>query len=158
MLVGIGEDTHRFTEGKKLVLGGIDIEGCAGLEANSDGDAVIHALCNAIASALGKGSISTYADRLCLEKGIMDSREYIKQPLGWARESSYVVGNVSISIEAKKPKIEPVRSRMQESLGNILGIEPDKVGITATSGEGLTSFGRGEGIRVSAIVTLFNDG
>ena len=149
--IGIGQDSHKFKEGKQLVLGGITVENSPGLKANSDGDVVLHALCNALSSAVGKGSISTYADNLCLEKGIKDSKEYVKVALGFVKEASYKVNNISIVVEAKQPKLESYLPKMKKSIATLCNAE---TGITVTSGEGLTAFGRGEGIQAIAIVSL----
>lgn len=153
--IGFGTDSHAFeTEKKKLVLAGTEFEG-NGLKGNSDGDAVLHALCNAICSALGKGSLSIYSDKMCSE-GITDSKEYLKIPLKWMKEKGYEIENVSIALECKKPKIEPKREEMKKSLSKILEIEEERIGITATSGEGLTEFGKGNGVMVQTTVLLHN--
>ena len=150
--IGIGQDSHAFDKNKKLVLGGVSLEG-PGMKANSDGDVVMHALCNALASAVGKGSLSTYADKMYKE-GITESKEYVKVALDFVKEAGFKVNNVSVSIEARIPKIDPHVKEMKRCIAGLLGIEEDDVGITATSGEGLTEFGRGKGIRCFAAVSL----
>jgi 2-C-methyl-D-erythritol 2,4-cyclodiphosphate synthase len=153
--VGIGQDSHRFTDKiKPLILAGILFANEQGVEANSDGDVILHALCNALASSVGKGSLSTYADKTCLEQGIKDSREYAKVAYHFVRDAGYRVNNVSIAIEAKKPKLEKRFPEMKKSIANLLEIEADDVGITATSGEGLTDFGKGLGIQVFACISI----
>lgn len=153
--VGIGQDSHRFSNDpeKKLVLGGVEIDGARGLEGNSDADAVIHALCRAIEQAVGGESFSMYSDKMVRE-GITDSREYLKNAVARSKEEGYLINNAGISIEAKFPHIDPVAKEMQRRLSGILGTKSNQVGINATSGEELTSFGRGEGIQVFAIVSL----
>ncbi|VVB68133.1 2-C-methyl-D-erythritol 2,4-cyclodiphosphate synthase [Candidatus Norongarragalina meridionalis] len=151
--VGLGHDSHAFAEGKKCVLGGVVFEGERGFKANSDGDVVLHALCNALASSVGGRSLSSYADDLC-KKGITDSREYVKVALKKVKEAGYSVSNVSVSIECAKPKIEPSFEKMQLSLSKILGIPSDKVGITATTGETLSAFGKGDGVMAYAVVLV----
>lgn len=154
--VGFGHDTHAFEqEGsvKPLILGGIEFGGQPGLLANSDGDVVLHALCNALSQAVGGRSLSVYADQLC-QQGITDSKQYLGVALDMVRRAGYTVNNVGISIEASRPKIEPRAQAMKQSLAGLLNVEADRVGVTATSGEGLTTFGRGEGIQVFAIVSL----
>lgn len=151
MLVGIGQDSHRFKEGNELILAGVKIENHPGLDANSDGDVVYHALVNAISSALGKGSISYYADELC-EQGIKDSSRYVlevKKHLG-----KHNVNNISIAIEAKTPKIEPIVDDMKKNISKLLDVSVEKIGITVTSGEGLTAFGKKQGIQVFCIVSI----
>lgn len=153
--VGIGQDSHKFiTKGeKKLVLGGAVIPGEKGLEGNSDGDVVLHALFNALSQAIGKRSVGFYDNKL-FKKGVRNSREYIKLALKMVNESNYKISNIGIMIEAKKPIIEPYVDRMKKSISKILMIEEDRIGITATSGEGLTAFGKGLGIQVFAVATL----
>jgi len=151
--VGIGQDSHRFSQEPPLVIGGVRIDNHIGFHANSDGDVVLHALCNALCSAIGRGSISDYADDM-YAKGITDSREYVKVALGYVEESGYAPNNVSITIEAKTPKIQPLIPNMKSELSKLLKIEEDCIGITATSGEGLTEFGQGKGVQAIASVTL----
>ena len=140
---------------KKLVIGGYTIPHELGLEANSDGDIVLHALFNAISSALGGRSLSITADSMC-KKGVTDSSKYLKPLLEEMRAKGYSVGNVSVSIEAKKPKLEPHHDNIKKSLCRILGVSSGQVGLTFTSGEGLTGMGRGEGMGCVCVVTLRN--
>ncbi len=153
--VGIGQDSHRFMrKGKKmLVLGGVIIPDEEGLEGNSDGDVVLHAIFNALSQAIGKRSIGFYSDKMC-RQGIKDSREYLKLALKMVKGSGYRINNIGMIIEAKKPRIEPYVGDMKKSIADILMITPDMIGITATSGEGLTAFGNGMGIQVFAIATV----
>ncbi len=153
--VGFGQDSHRFSsdENRRLFLGGLEIPNEKGLEGNSDADVIIHALCNALMQAVGNDSFSTYADSMC-QKGITDSQEYLKVALGHIQEKGYVINNIGLSIEARQPKILPITNEIKENLANILGIEKSVIGINATTGEEMTSFGRGEGIQAFAIVSL----
>jgi 2-C-methyl-D-erythritol 4-phosphate cytidylyltransferase / 2-C-methyl-D-erythritol 2,4-cyclodiphosphate synthase len=153
--MGIGQDHHRFAlKGKKpLVIGGYVIPNEVGLEANSDGDIVLHALFNAISSALGGRSLSITADSMC-KNGITDSSKYLEPLLKEMRMKGFSVGNVSVSIEAKKPKLEPHHDKIKASVCSILGVSLDTVGLTFTSGEGLTGMGRGEGMACMCIATL----
>lgn len=155
--VGIGQDSHHFdnfSENKSLILGGIKIDTDLKFQANSDGDVVLHSLCNALGSAIGLGSISTYADKMCLEEKITDSRKYVEYIFQKVKEKGYKIQNVSISLEAKKPKLEKHFPEMKKSIANLLETEIENIGITATSGEELTAFGKGEGIQVFAIVCI----
>lgn len=156
--VGIGQDSHRFEtgKGKVLVLGGIEFKGEKGLKANSDGDAVLHAICNALGQIAGMGSLSRYADGMC-EKGIKDSREYVKVPLEGVRKQGYRITSVGIAIEGKKPRIETRIDEMQKSIAKIMEIGEEKVGVTATSGNELTAFGKGEGIQCFAVVSAVRE-
>jgi 2-C-methyl-D-erythritol 2,4-cyclodiphosphate synthase len=153
--VGFGQDSHRFSEDecRKLVLGGVVVEGEKGLEGNSDGDAVLHAICRALEQAIGGESFSIYADEMS-RQGINDSVEYLKIAAKHVREAGYAVNNLGISIEGKRPKIIPLEKKMKNKLAEILEIAESQIGINATSGEDLTAFGRGEGIQVFTIVSL----
>ncbi len=155
--VGLGQDSHAFEKekNKPLVLGGVLIPDEAGLKANSDGDVVLHALFNALSSAVGKESIGIYADPLCLEQGITDSKEYLKVAMKLVFEAGFKVNNASLAIEAKKPRIAlDLIEKMRKEVAKLTEINADAVGITFTSGEGLTAFGRGEAIQVLALVSL----
>ena len=128
----IGQDSHRFGESSGdtfIRLGGIDIPFDKPLEANSDGDVVFHAITNAI---------SGYT-------GVNKALEYL---------TAGKIIHCSITIECLRPKLMPHIPAMKESVGRILGIPSSSVGITATTGEGLTGFGRGEGIQVFCILTF----
>ncbi|MBU2477067.1 2-C-methyl-D-erythritol 2,4-cyclodiphosphate synthase [Candidatus Micrarchaeota archaeon] len=157
--VGLGQDSHRFShvhEKKPLMLGGIKVEGHLGLKGNSDADVILHALFNSLAQIIGWKSIGSHADKLCKEDGITDSKEYLKEPLKKLKEMDYEITTVGITIECRKPKIDPVSDEIRKSIAKILGIEEDQVGIIATTGERLTSFGKGEGIQVFAVITAIH--
>jgi len=152
MKVGIGQDSHRFdleNTGKKLILGGIIFEGYPGLLGNSDADVILHALTNAISGITCKNILGEEADRLC-ESGVTNSEIYLKHALSYM---SSRISHVSISIECSVPKITPKIENMRNNIARILNISKQSIGITATSGEGLTDVGKGEGISVICIVT-----
>lgn len=151
----IGQDSHRFGSpcGETTIkLGGIDIPFDKPIEANSDGDVVYHAITNAISGFTGVNILGGEADKICLEQGIKDSSIYLEKALEYLKEGKIV--HCSITIECLRPKLMPHIPAMKESIGNILGIPASSVGITATTGEGLTGFGRGEGIQVFCILTF----
>lgn len=158
MKVGIGQDSHRFdfeNKLKKLVLGGVVFEKEPPMQANSDGDVILHAITNAISGITCKNILGEITDKMC-KSGITDSREYLKKAL----EDLIIIGekiqHISISIEAKTPKMTPKIPEMRKSIAEILSIKENQVGITATTGEGLTAFGKGEGIAVIVILTTGN--
>lgn len=154
--IGIGQDSHRFDDkNKPLVLGGIQVSNTGGLKANSDGDAILHSVCNALSSGLGGDSLGTWADEMCLVKGITDSREFVKKIMAKVKRTGWQVINASIAIEAGKPRIPlKVFQSMKKEIAQLLEIEADCVGITITSGEDITSFGRGEAIQVFSTLLL----
>ncbi|MBP5311940.1 MAG: 2-C-methyl-D-erythritol 2,4-cyclodiphosphate synthase [Clostridia bacterium] len=155
----IGQDSHAFEKdpakqyAKPLVLGGIVFDDMPCLSANSDGDVVLHALTNAISGITCKNILGGRADEMC-RAGITDSAMYLKAAMEDLEAAGGSIVNVSVSIEAARPKFFGRIPEMRESLAKLLCIAPDRCGITATSGEGLTAFGRGEGIAVFAAVTV----
>ena len=153
--VGFGQDSHAFSKdkNKELLLGGYIIEDEMGLEADSDGDVILHALFNAISTSQGERSLGYYADEMC-KKGITDSREYLKVILSKLEEKNMILNNVSIMIEAAKPKLERYTEKIKDSLSKILGLEKNRIGLSYTSGDNLTTFGQGKGMQCFAIVTL----
>lgn len=154
----IGQDSHRFGEPEGNVsirLGGIDIPFDRPMVATSDGDVVLHAVTNAISGYTGVNILGGEADKLCLEDGIKDSAVYLKKALEYIREGRII--HCSVTIECLRPKLMPHIPVMRESIGNLLGIPASSVGITATTGEGLTGFGRGEGIQVFVILTFIKE-
>jgi len=153
--VAIGQDSHRFTEpneNKKLVLGGVVIDGYPGLKGNSDADVVLHAITNAISGISCVNILGKRTDDLCLNQGITDSAVYLKEALATLGNKRVI--HVSISIEALIPKLSPYIESMRRSISGMLGIDANSVGITATPGEGLTEFGKGNGIYCTAIITV----
>ena len=150
----IGQDSHAFEEegGKPLVLGGVVIPEAPGLKANSDGDVLLHALCNCISGITGVNVLGAIADEMC-KSGVTDSAEYVKTALSYMPED-FTISNVSFTIEAQRPKLARHIPDMKESIAGILNISSDRVGITATTGEGLTSFGQGLGIQVFGVMTV----
>lgn len=135
-IVGVGQDSHEFSDTGVLTLGGIVLKDFPKLKANSDGDVILHALFNAVSSALGKGSIGQTADKMCAE-GVKNSAKYLDVILGEMQNCGYEIGNISISLTCKKPKVDKIEKSLKKRLGEILNIKTTLIGITATSGEGL---------------------
>ncbi|MBO5397619.1 MAG: 2-C-methyl-D-erythritol 2,4-cyclodiphosphate synthase [Clostridia bacterium] len=153
MKVGIGQDSHRFdleNKEKKLMLGGVVFENYPALLGNSDADVVLHAITNAISGVTCKNILGSVTDKMC-QAGITDSEAYVKEALKYLE---YKIEHLSISIECKTPKITPKIEEMRKNIARILEVKENQVGITATTGEGLTDFGRGEGISVFCILTV----
>jgi 2-C-methyl-D-erythritol 2,4-cyclodiphosphate synthase len=113
---------------------------------------VLHAITNAVSGITGVNILGKIADELCLKEGITDSRVFLKKALSYMK--NYKICHVSISIEALRPKLSDYIDPMCESIAGILGIEKRNVGITATTGEGLTEFGKGNGIYCTVILTV----
>lgn len=156
MLCAIGQDSHRLTQGtqKPLILGGVKIEDATYYcEANSDGDVLFHALTNAVSGITCRNILGKIADEMC-KNGITDSSEYLSLALQDLQEKGMKLVHVSFTVECKRPHLSGYIDSIRQSVARrIEGFSPENVGITATSGEGLTAFGRGEGISVFCIVT-----
>ncbi|MDD4189531.1 MAG: 2-C-methyl-D-erythritol 2,4-cyclodiphosphate synthase [Eubacteriales bacterium] len=154
MRVGIGQDSHRFTDcssHKKLVLGGVVFPGEPPLEGNSDADAVLHSIANAISGVTCVNILGDISDKMCFEQGIKDSSAYVRKAM---ETLGGRILHLSVAIECKTPVISPYIPEMRKSISEILEIPPECIGITATSGEGLTDFGRGLGIQVFSCITV----
>lgn len=153
--IGNGYDVHRLKEGLRLRVGGVDIEHTHGLEAHSDGDVLIHALCDALLGAAAMGDIgSHFPDTSADYKGV-DSRELLGSVCGLLRARGYEIANIDCTIIAQQPKFAPYISAMRAELATTMGIELDQVGVKATTTEKLGFEGRGEGIAslCSALIT-----
>jgi 2-C-methyl-D-erythritol 2,4-cyclodiphosphate synthase len=122
------------------------------LEENFDSDEVLHAITNAISGITGKPILGPVADKLC-KAGVTNSAVYLDRALDDLVEKGFRISHVSVSIECARPKILPIRERMVERLAELLGVTAEDIGITATTGEGLTDFGRGLGVQAMAVVT-----
>ena len=150
---GIGQDSHTFEEalGKPLILAGIKIDHPMGLKGNSDADVVLHSITNAVSSITGNNILGSVADQLCQE-GMTDSSNFLMLALDDLGD--WRISHIAIAIECLKPKISPQINSMKKSIAKLCHINKTDVGITATTGEGLTAFGKGEGIQVITIVTI----
>jgi 2-C-methyl-D-erythritol 2,4-cyclodiphosphate synthase len=151
---GIGQDSHRFLSAestKPCVIAGCIFEEVPGFQANSDGDVVYHAICNALASLTGVLILGGIADDLCLRDGITDSEVYLAKAMETLENQR--VTHVAVSLEAKRPNFKKSLPLMRQNIANVMKLRVDQVGITATSGEGLTDFGCGDGVQCFAIVT-----
>lgn len=153
MKVAIGQDSHKINysnKEKKLILGGIEFKEEYSILANSDGDVVLHAITNAISGITCKNILGKVSDQMC-KNGITNSEEYLKEALKYLKEK---IVHISISIECQTPKISPKLDEMRNNIARILQVEENCVGITATTGEGLTEFGKGNGISVFVCLTV----
>lgn len=153
--VGIGQDSHRFLpddSSKPCIIAGLIFDDVPGFNANSDGDIIFHAICNAISSISGVIILGGLADELCLKDGITDSSVYLKEAVKTLGKAT--INHVAISIEGKRPKFKERLEAMRQSVAEVMGITPNQVGITATTGEGLTDVGCGEGLQCFATITV----
>jgi 2-C-methyl-D-erythritol 2,4-cyclodiphosphate synthase len=154
MRIGQGFDAHRFSDSGRLMLGGVEIPFDKGMQAHSDGDVVIHALCDAILGALALGDIGQhFPDSSDEYKGI-DSRILLQRVVELMQQQHYRINNLDITIVAQAPKLAPHLPAMREILAQDLHTEVNSVSLKATTTEQMGFTGRGEGIAAMAVVLL----
>jgi 2-C-methyl-D-erythritol 2,4-cyclodiphosphate synthase len=154
MRIGHGYDVHQLVEGRKLILGGVDIPWEKGLLGHSDADVLLHAISDAILGAIGEGDIGKhFPDTDPRYKGA-DSLKLLEHVMNLAREKGYRLGNVDATIVAQRPKLAPSIPQMRENIARTLGAEADRVNVKATTTEQLGFAGRGEGIAAYAVALL----
>ena len=152
--IGFGEDIHRLVEGRRLILGTVEIPFEKGLLGHSDADVVLHALSDAILSGVGADDIGAYfPDNDPSIEGI-DSKKILAFASKKAKEAGYHVNNASLSILAEAPKLRPYIAEMKEGIANVLGISPDCIGIAAGTNEKMGEVGSGLAIKATAVVML----
>jgi 2-C-methyl-D-erythritol 2,4-cyclodiphosphate synthase len=151
---GIGLDAHRFAEGRKLVLGGVQIPSSRGLGGHSDADVVLHALMDALLGASGAGDIGQmFPDTDEAYRGASSVR-LLEQVAAAVRERGYAVVNADIVVVCEEPRIAPYREAMRAVIAEALALEPDAVSVKGTTTEGMGFAGRGEGIVAVATVLV----
>ncbi len=152
--IGTGYDVHAFGEGDHVVIGGVTIAHTHGLVAHSDGDVLIHALCDALLGALALGDIGRHFPPGDPRWAGADSRELLRAVVAMARERGWQVGNVDTVVICERPKLLAHIDTMRERLAADMGVSPDAVGVKATTSEKLGFTGRGEGIAAQAVALL----
>lgn len=154
MRIGQGYDAHKFKEGGRLVLGGVEVPYAKGMEAHSDGDVIIHALCDALLGAMALGDIGKhFPDTDDTYKGI-DSRVLLKEVMNKVRAGGMKLGNADITVIAQEPKLAPHIQTIREILAADMSTSISNVSVKATTTEKMGFTGRAEGIAVIAIVLL----
>jgi 2-C-methyl-D-erythritol 2,4-cyclodiphosphate synthase len=154
MRIGSGFDVHAFGAGDSIVLGGVRIAHSRGVLAHSDGDVVLHALCDALLGAAGLGDIGMhFPDTDPVWKGA-NSRRFVEAVLEMLKVRKFKVGNVDITLLAQAPKLSPHRLDIRRSIAQMLGVTENQVNIKATTTEHLGFIGRNEGIAAQAVVLL----
>lgn len=154
MRIGQGIDVHAFGEGDHVVLGGVRIEHTHGVVAHSDGDVVIHALCDAILGALALGDIGTHFPPSDMRWRGADSRVFLRHCADLMQRQGFTLGNADVSVVCERPKIAPHADAMREHLAADLNCPIDSISIKATTSERLGFTGRGEGIAAFAVALL----
>jgi 2-C-methyl-D-erythritol 2,4-cyclodiphosphate synthase len=154
MRIGHGYDAHRFEKDKQLVLGGVTIPHEFGLLAHSDGDVALHALCDALLGAIGRGDIGQHFPDSSAEYENIDSRLLLRHVYKLVEEAGFDLGNVDITIIAQAPKLAAYLPQMSVLIANDLQCNQSQINIKATTTEGMGFAGRKEGIEVHAVVLI----
>lgn len=154
MRIGQGIDVHAFAAGDHLMLGGIRVPHDQGVEAHSDGDVVLHALCDAMLGALALGDIGRHFPPSDPQWKDADSRSFLRHCNSLIGEKGWKVGNADITVICERPKVGPHAEAMRVLIAADLGTDTDAVSVKATTSEKLGFTGRGEGVAAQAVVLL----
>ncbi|MDO1528634.1 2-C-methyl-D-erythritol 2,4-cyclodiphosphate synthase [Fulvimonas sp. R45] len=154
MRIGQGFDVHAFGEGDHVTLGGVRVPHGRGVVAHSDGDVVIHALCDAILGALALGDIGRHFPPSDERWRGADSRQFLRHAAALMAQHGYALGNADVTVIGESPRVGPHAQAMRENLAADLGCAIDRVSIKATTTEKLGFTGRGEGLAAQACVLL----
>lgn len=152
--VGQGYDVHAFGEGDHVVLGGVRIAHDRGVVAHSDGDVVIHALCDALLGALALGDIGVHFPPSEARWKDADSRQFLRHCRELLAERGWAVGNADVTVVCERPRLAPHAAAMRAHLAADLGVDVDAVSVKATTSEKLGFTGRGEGLAAMAVALL----
>ena len=156
--IGFGFDAHRFTEGRKLIIGGVQIPHEMGLSGHSDADVLTHAICDAVLGALGDGDIGThFPDSDPKWKGV-SSLVLLEETLKKLAGAKYEIENIDSTVVCEKPRLSPHIGAIKDSLSAVTGTGPDNIGVKATTTDGMGFTGRGEGIAAYAVVIIKSSG
>ncbi len=154
MRIGFGVDVHAFGPGDFVMLGGIRVPYSRGVVAHSDGDVVLHALCDALLGAAGLGDIGQHFKDSDPQWRGADSRRFVQAVLQMLRARGLKVGNADITVLSEAPKVSPIRDEMRRQIAALLEVSEDRVNVKATTTERLGFLGRSEGLAAQAAVLL----
>ncbi len=158
MRVGTGYDVHRFRKDGSLRLGGIEVPGASRLEGHSDGDALVHAVIDALLGAAGAGDIGSHFPPGDPSTAGIDSRELLMRVMRLVSARGYRVQNIDATVIAERPRLAPHLAAMRDSIALTVGVPPSAVNVKATTNERLGEIGAGEAIAAMAIALLYEDG
>jgi 2-C-methyl-D-erythritol 2,4-cyclodiphosphate synthase len=153
--VGIGYDVHQLVAGRKLIIGGVEIPHVKGLEGHSDADVLMHAICDAVLGAIGKGDIGTFFPNTDPRWKNAASRVFLEEAARQVKFQNGKLVNIDSTLMAQAPKIMPHVPRMKRHIADALGLDEHKIGIKATTNEHLGFIGREEGIAAMAVASVF---
>jgi 2-C-methyl-D-erythritol 2,4-cyclodiphosphate synthase len=152
--IGIGYDIHRLVEGRKLVLGGVEIPFKKGLLGHSDSDVLSHAICDALLGAAALGDIGMHFPDSDPQWAGASSLDFLARVAELITDRGYSIANIDATVVAEQPKLRPYIQAMRESLASVLRIDVDQVNVKAKTNEGLDSIGRGEAMAAHAVALL----
>ena len=155
--IGHGFDVHRFGDGDHIILGGVRIPHSNGFIAHSDGDVLIHALCDALLGSIAAGDIGRHFPDDDAQYKNIDSRILLQRSHALLQEQDYVIANIDTTIVAQLPRMSPHINAMRENLAGVLSLSVDQVNIKATTTEQLGFTGREEGVAVHAVVMIYRN-
>jgi 2-C-methyl-D-erythritol 2,4-cyclodiphosphate synthase len=155
--IGYGYDVHRLIEGRKLILGGVEIPFEKGLDGHSDADVLLHAITDGILGAMALGDIGVHFPDTDPEYKNADSRELLKRCYLLAEQKGYVIGNLDATVIAEKPKLSTHIESIRVEISEILDTDPANVSVKATSSEKMGFAGREEGIIAQCVILLFKN-
>ena len=151
--VGIGYDIHPLAGGRRLIIGGVEIDSKRGLSGHSDADVLIHALCDALLGALNLGDLGEHFPETKEFEGV-SSVELLERVAALVRDEGHTLVNADCIVHAEAPILAPYRKRMAEAVSAPLGAPPERISVKFTRGEGMDAVGRGEAIAARAVVLL----
>lgn len=154
--IGFGFDAHRFSEGRKLILGGIEIPYRIGLAGHSDADVLTHAICDALLGAMGKGDIGTHFPDSDPRYKDMSSLSFLREIMETLNSEGYEIGNIDCTIVCESPRITPHVPAIKDSLAQVTGLSGKALSVKATTSDRMGFTGRGEGIAAYAVAIIKN--
>lgn len=158
MRIGHGYDVHRLVPGRRLVIGGVEIEHELGLLGHSDADVLLHAVCDALLGALGAGDIGRHFPDTDTAYKDADSRHLLTDVVARVEKNGYLIANIDSTILAQQPRMAPHIGQMKANIADACGVPPGRINVKATTTESLGFVGRAEGIAAHAVVLLQQSG
>ncbi len=152
--VGIGYDFHQFADGRRLILGGIEIPAVRGLQGHSDADVVLHSICDALLGAAGKGDIGDHFPDTDESYRDISSKVLLKKVLTILKQDKWRINNIDVMVIIEEPKLAPFKDKIKNSIAEVVGIENSRVNIKATTMERMGPVGRSEAAASEAVVLI----
>jgi 2-C-methyl-D-erythritol 2,4-cyclodiphosphate synthase len=150
-MVGFGYDVHRLADGESLILGGVEIPSTFGTVAHSDGDVLLHAVCDALLGAVGLGDIGEHFPDTDAAYKSISSLDLLRRVMALLHERTYVLINIDATLVLERPKILPYKPAMRENIARVCGLPLERVSIKATTSEKLGFVGSGEGVQAYSV-------